>query len=168
MQGAPVTPATHLVGTEMGTGPHCSWRRRARAFPEPSTAAQAGASPTSARAIGSGPPHMVCGRASRCCQLSLTVSTRRWKHYQEKLIPKRLIPETHPTSPRGGRNIWGAGRAEAEGCPGVSWLSYAACTRVPQLPEPCYPFPSAGTGQGTPSSQGHSSQMSPSPPGPAP
>lgn len=76
----------------MGTGPHCSWRRRARAFPEPSTAAQAGVSPTSARAIGSGPAHMVCGRAGRCCQLSLTVSTRRWKHYQEKLIPERLIP----------------------------------------------------------------------------
>lgn len=63
--------------------------------------------------------------------------------------------------PRGGYIIWGAGRAEAGGCPGASCLSHTTCTQVLQLPQPSCPSLPVGTGQGAPSHRAmHSSKHS--------
>lgn len=84
------------------------------------------------------------------------------KTHPRETHPNKTHPnKTHPTSPRGGRIIWVAGRAEAGGRPGASCLSHAACTQVPQLPQPSCPSLPVGTRQQAPSSRAtHSSKHS--------
>lgn len=49
----------------MATWPHCSKRHRAEDLSKPRTMAQAGASPSATRAMGSCPAWMICGQVSR-------------------------------------------------------------------------------------------------------